>query len=180
APAHQTAGEPTAPCSLYYGQHHIAGLPKQFGRTSFPTQVCGYSAQQLRAAYGANTRNNGRGQPVSLVELGLPPDMFLTLQDYAASEHFLAHSQHHYTELSLGKNTCGDPFYIEEQLDVETSYDLAPSVNQLVIGGDSCNNGDFGLQGLFDAHIAHIDGTPRDHHPLSSINPTTSGPRPYR
>src|SRR5215472_16839760 len=43
APAHQsgTAGAPLAPCSHYYGQHHISGLPKQFGRTSFPTQPCG-------------------------------------------------------------------------------------------------------------------------------------------
>ena len=38
-----------------------------------------------------------------------------------------------------------EPFDIEEQLDVEASYDMAPSANQLVVGGDSCNEGDFGL-----------------------------------
>ena len=160
-PRHQrgTAGQPTAPCSQYYGQHHISGLPKQFGRTSFPTQICGYSADQMRAAYGVNMTNDGRGQTVSLVELGLTPDMFLTLQDYAKAGHFAAPSPQRYTELSLGKNTCGDPFDIEEQLDVETSYDMAPGANQLVIGGDSCDNGDFGNQGLFDADIVNIDGT---------------------
>jgi subtilase family serine protease len=177
-PKHQTAaaGQPTAPCSAYYGQHHISGLPKHFGRTSFPTQICGYTAQQMRAAYGANTRNNGRGQTVSLVELGLAKDMFLTLQDYAKSEHFTAPSAHRYTELSLGKNSCGDPFDVEEQLDVETSYDMAPGANQLVIGGDSCNNGDFGLQGLFDADIANIDGIAGVHHPLSTISSNSWGP----
>jgi subtilase family serine protease len=170
------AGQPTAPCSQYYAQHQISGLPEQFGRTSFPTQICGYSAQQMRGAYGANTRNTGRGQTVSLVELGLTPDMFLTLQDYASSDHFTAPSSRRYTELSLGKNTCGDPFDVEEQLDVETSYDMAPAAKQLVIGGDSCNNGDFGMQGLFDADIVNIDGLGSGHHPLSTISSNSWGP----
>jgi subtilase family serine protease len=170
------AAQGTAPCSQYYGQHHISGLPEQFGRTSFPTQLCGYSPQQMRAAYGMNTVNNGRGQTVSLVELGLTPDMFLTLQDYARSAHFTAPSAHRYAELSLGKNTCGDPFDVEEQLDVETSYDMAPAANQLVVGGDSCNNGDFGNQGLFDADLVTIDGLPGSNHPLASISSNSWGP----
>jgi subtilase family serine protease len=170
------AGQPAVPCSHYYGQHYVSGLPKQFGRTSFATRLCGYSAQQMRAAYGMNTRNNGRGQTVSLVELGLTPDMFLTLQDYARSDHFVAPSPLRYSELSLGENTCGDPFDVEEQLDVETSYDTAPGANQLVVGGDSCNNGDFGLQGLFDADIVTIDGTGGSNHPLANISSNSWGP----
>src|SRR5580692_1650821 len=178
SPRHQkgTAGQATAPCSHYYGQHDISGLPKQFGRTSFPTQICGYSADQVRSAYGMNMANDGRGQTVSLVELGLTPDMFLTLQDYASANHFEAPSTERYAELSLGSNTCGDPFDIEEQLDVETSYDMAPGANQLVVGGDSCNNGDFGNQGLFDADIVTIDGTDGGHHPLANISSNSWGP----
>jgi len=121
-------------------------------------------------------RNDGHGQTVSVVELGLTPDMFLTLQDYTKAGHFLAPSPRRYAELSLGKNTCGDPFNIEEQLDVETSYDMAPGANQLDVGGDSCNNGDFGLQGLFDADIVTIDGTPGSHHPLANISSNSWGP----
>jgi subtilase family serine protease len=177
APKHpSSSAAKSAPCSRYYGQHQIAKLPRRFGRTSFPTQICGYTAQQLRGAYGADMRNDGRGQTVSLVELGLTPDMFLTLQDYANAEHFLAPSSERYAELSLGDNSCGDPFFIEEQLDVETSYDMAPGANQLVIGGDSCNNGDSGLQGLFDADIVNIDGTGSIHHPLSNISSNSWGP----
>lgn len=168
--------KPKVPCSQYYDQHEISNLPEQFGQTSFPTQMCGYSAQQLRAAYGANTRNSGRGQTVSLVELGLAKDMFLTLKDLAAADHFQAPNPSHYTELSLGENTCGDPFVVEEQLDVETSYDLAPGANQLVIGGDSCDNGDFGVQGLFNADIVNIDGTGAIHRPLSTISSNSWGP----
>jgi subtilase family serine protease len=178
SPAHRrgTAG-PAVPCSRYYGQHQIAGLPRQFGRTSFPTPVCGYSAGQLRAAYGASMRNDGRRQTVALVEWGLTRDMFLTLQDYARSDHLVAPSPHRYRELSLGKNTCGDPYNLEEQTDVEASYDMAPGANQLVVGGDSCNNGDFGFQALFDADIAVIDGTAASHHhPLASISSNSWGP----
>ncbi|HEY3907070.1 MAG TPA: protease pro-enzyme activation domain-containing protein [Streptosporangiaceae bacterium] len=167
---------PKVPCSKFYGQHHMSNLPKAFGRTSLSTQLCGYSAYQLRAAYGMNMKNDGRGQTISLVELGLAPEMFLTLKDLAASQHFVPPSSRRYTELSLGKNTCGDPFIVEEQLDVEASYEMAPGANQLTIGGDSCNNGDFGLQGLFDADLVNIDGMGNDHHPLSTISSNSWGP----
>ena len=167
SPAAATAG-PTAPCSQYYGQHLASGLPVHFGETEFPTEVCGYSASQLRAAYGSTTQAAGRGQTIALVELGLTKGMFLTLQDYAAANGMPAPSTQRYTELSLGKGSaCGDPFDVEEQLDVESSYDMAPAATQLVVGGDSCNDGDFGLQGLFDADLAVINGSGA--HPLASV-----------
>jgi subtilase family serine protease len=154
-------------CSRYYGQHKVTGLPEQFGTTTFPTEVCGYSGAQLRSAYRASMGNTGRGQTVALVELGLTPQMFRTLKDYAAANHVPAPSADRYAELSLGRNTCDDPFFIEEQIDVEASYDMAPGAHQLVVGGDSCNTGDFGLQGLFNADIAILDGA--GGHPLATI-----------
>jgi subtilase family serine protease len=161
-----SAPAPTVPCSHYYGQHTASGLPEQFGTTTFPTAGCGYSAGQVRAAYGASGVTAGKGQTVALVELGLTQDMFLTLQDYAAANHVPAPSPSHYREISLGNNSCGDPFFIEEQLDVEMSYDMAPGANQLVVGGDACA-ADFGLQGLFDADIAILNGV--GGHPLATI-----------
>ena len=174
-PGNRPAGRPAATsppgfkvaCSHYYGQHEVSGLPTQFGTTTFPSEVCGYSAGQLRAAYRAGTQNTGTGQTIALVELGLTQDMFLTLKDYAAANQIPAPSAQRYREISLGNNSCGDPFDIEEQIDVEASYDLAPSANQVVVGGDSCNNGDQGLQGLFDADIAILNGV--SGHPLATI-----------
>lgn len=156
-----------AACSRYYGQHTVSGLPQKYGTTTFPTLGCGYAAGQLRAAYGASNASTGTGQTVALVELGLTRDMFLTLADYAKANHMPAPSRQRYTQLSLGKNTCGDPFNGEEQLDVEASYDMAPGARQLVVGGDSCNNGDDGNQALFDADTAILDGT--GGHPLATI-----------
>jgi subtilase family serine protease len=102
------------------------------------------------------------------VELGLTPDMFLTLQDYAKVMHIPAPSTHRYAELSLGLgNACGDPGNIEEQLDVESSYDMATAAKQLVVGGDSCDEGDFGFQGLFNADTAILDGV--GNHALASV-----------
>jgi subtilase family serine protease len=154
-------------CSNYYGQHLATGLPEKYGTTSFPTFVCGYSAGQMRAAYRASWANTGKGQTVALVEQGLTRDMFLTLADYAKTNHMPAPSPRRYEELSLGKDSCGDPFDLEEQLDVESSYDMAPGANTLVVGGDSCNHGDFGNQAVFNADIAVLDGA--GGHPLASV-----------
>ena len=154
------AGKPIAfPCSQWYAQHYAHRLPKQYGTTSFPTIVCGYTADQLRAAYGYNRHNIGKGVTIALVEVGLTPDMFLTLQDYAKANRIQSPSPSRYAELSLGQGSaCGDPFDVEEQLDVEASYTMAPLANQLVVGGDSCNNGFFGLQALFNADTTILNG----------------------
>jgi subtilase family serine protease len=154
-------------CSAYYGQHNGYHLPKQFGRTSFPSVICGYSADQLRRAYGYDRHNIGKGVTIALVEWGLTPDMFQTLKDYTHANDIQSPSTGRYAELSLGNNSCGDPFNTEEQIDVETSYDMAPLANQLVVGGDSCNDGYFGLQALFDADIAILNGS--GGHPLAAI-----------
>jgi subtilase family serine protease len=165
------------PCSDYYGQHAGTGLPRQFGQTAFPTVTCGYSATQLRSAYGMTAANDGRGQTIALVELGLVPEMFTTLQDYAKASQIGAPSARRYRELALGRgSTCGDPFALEESLDVEASYDMAPGASQLVVGGDSCDNGDYGVQGLFDAVLKILAGA--GGHPLASVvsNSWGSGP----
>lgn len=162
-----TAKPKSAPCSYYYGEYTATGLPKQFGTTSFPTDNCGYSGTQLRKAYGASTAATGSGQTVALIELGLTRDMFLTLHDYAKKNGLPGPAGSRYSELSLGRGSqCGDPFDVEEQLDVEMSYAMAPAAHQLVVGGDSCNQGDYGLQGLFDADLAVL-GT--GGHPLATV-----------
>ena len=105
---------------------------------------------------------------IALVEIGLAPDMFRTLQDYTRANRIESPSASRYAELSLGRGSdCGDEFNVEEQLDVESSYDMAPLANQLVIGGDSCNDGFYGLQALFDADTAILNGV--GGHPLAQI-----------
>jgi subtilase family serine protease len=157
------------PCSSYYGQHYVDGhLPKRYGTVDFPTVGCGYSARQIRGANGYSASNTGKGETIALVEVGLTPDMFLTLQDYAKANQIQAPSSTRYEELAIGQGSaCGDPFNIEEQIDVEASYDMAPGATQIVVGGDSCDNGDYGLQALFNADTAILNGA--GGHPLASV-----------
>lgn len=165
------ASGPTYPCSAYWGQHTATVSYKQNGTTTYPTINCGYSATQLRSAYGANYTNTGKGQTVALIELGLTPGMYTTLQKYAAANKPLpAPSTARYKELNIGNVSfaaCGDDFYGEESLDVEATYALAPGANELVVGGDGCDTGYQGLQGLFDAETAVLGGNGK--HPLATI-----------
>jgi subtilase family serine protease len=166
--ANAAPSAPSFPCSNYYGQYYARNLPAEYGTTRFPTAGCGYSAVQLRSAYGYSPGDTGTGVTVALVEVGLAPYMFKTLQDYAAAAHIQAPSAGQYREVSLAaKSSCGDPFNVEEQLDVEASYVMAPGAKQVVVGGDSCDNGDFGLQALFDADTDILNGAAG--RPLASI-----------
>jgi hypothetical protein len=75
-----------ARCSQFYGQHTVSGLPPHFGRSSFPTPVCGYSARQLREVYESSRRATGKGQTIAFAEEGLEPQMARTLRLWAARE----------------------------------------------------------------------------------------------
>jgi subtilase family serine protease len=159
---------PSFPCSQWYRQHVTQPLPKLYNATRFSTVICGYTPQQLRRAYGYSSASSGEGVTVALVEVGLAADMFGTLQMYAKVHGIQAPSPGRYAELSLGKGShCGDPFDVEEQLDVEAAYDMAPAANQLVVGGDSCDNGFFGYQALYDADLAVLNGL--GNRPLAQI-----------
>jgi subtilase family serine protease len=169
APAKAAATGPTYPCSAYYGQR-TATIDYPKAGTSYPTEVCGYSAGQLRSAYGANAVNTGKGETIALVELGLTPGMFTTLRDYTASNGLPAPSAARYKELNIGNASfaaCGDAFYGEESLDVEAAYAMAPGATEYVIGGNGCDTGYSGLQGLFDADLAVINGNGKQ--PLATI-----------
>jgi subtilase family serine protease len=183
-----TKATKSAPCSAYYGQHLQTGLPSHFGRTSFPTQVCGYSAKQLRAAYGATMANTGKGQTIAFIELGsAEPDMLLTLQDYARVSGLPVPSAKQYAQASGGKGcpetaddaqrpaSASDPD-VEEQMDVEAAYAMAPGARELVISGLSCGGSDPEVQGLLNGVNAVLGGSGK--RPLASIvsNSWQTGP----
>lgn len=154
-------------CSTYYGQHVQAGVPAYNGNTTFPTHICGYSGTQLRAAYGMDNTNTGKGVTVAYIEIGTPYKMFQTLTKWAAANGLPAPKSANYSELAIGDgNACGNAFDVEEQLDIESSYAMAPDQHQLLVGGDSCNEESGGAQSLFDADNAVLDGN--GNHPLAS------------
>jgi subtilase family serine protease len=164
------AAAPKNACSGYWGQHTATVTYKQNGTDTYPTMPCGYTAGQLRSAYGMNSASTGKGQTVALIEDGLTQDMFTALTKYAAGSKGLpAPSAARYREISLGGTfvACGDPFHLEEALDVEAAYGMAPGANELVVGADACDNGDGGMQGLFNAWATVLNGNGKQ--PLATV-----------
>jgi subtilase family serine protease len=175
-----SAAASTAACSAYYGQHLQGGLPVHFGRTSFPTQICGYSARQLRAAYGASTASTGKGVTIAFTEMGpVDPSVLPALQDYSRVMGLPVPSKKQYSARSAGKgctaaasgaaeqSSAGVNPDIEEQMDVEAAHALAPGANELVVAGLACGGTDPLTQGLLNAVQAILNGS--GHHPLASI-----------
>jgi subtilase family serine protease len=158
------------PCSSYWGQHMLSGLPRKFGTKTFPVSNCGYTATQYRSVYGANMTNTGKGQIIAFAEAGgLEPDMFKTLQDFAAQYHLPAPAAARYTQLNQQPASCKRPGedYGEEQMDLESAYAMAPGAHQLVVGANLCDNGDGGFQGGFNTDLAIINGN--GHKPLANV-----------
>lgn len=146
-------------CSQYWAQYVKTITPSVNGITQSPFSVCGYSADQLRDAYGMSTTNTGAGVTVALIEIGVPKDMSQTLADYAATNNLPAPGPSQFQEEIIGQgNRCGNEFDIEEQLDSEATYAMAPGANQLMVDGDSCNTQLQGVQPLFDAETAVLTG----------------------
>ncbi|MGH2861245.1 MAG: protease pro-enzyme activation domain-containing protein [Solirubrobacteraceae bacterium] len=114
-----------ATCSHYWGQHEVAGLPEKFGATTFSTSACPYTGQQLRKVYGTNLVNTGRGQTIAIsLPGGLEPQMFQTLQRFAAENHLPAPSHTRYKQINLQPSFCTthDNSRGEEQMDIEAAY----------------------------------------------------------
>ena len=156
----RAAASATKPqCSQYWGQYVKTITPSVDGISQSPYSVCGYSADQLRDAYGMSTTTTGVGVTVALIEIGVPKDMPQTLAEYASTNNLPAPGASQFQEEIIGKgNKCGNEFDIEEQLDSEATYAMAPGANQLMVDGDSCNTQLQGVQPLFDAENEVLTG----------------------
>ncbi|MGC5168426.1 S53 family peptidase [Luteimicrobium sp. DT211] len=113
---------------------------------------CGYTAKQIRAAYGLQPGDTGTGQTIAYIEVGTPYKMVKALTRFAKLGSLPAPRSTSYQQLTIGRgNDCDNPFDVEEQLDVEAGYAMAPGARHLLVGGDSCNLEHQGVQPLLDA-----------------------------
>ena len=163
----------TPACSHYWAQYTKSFRPAYRGLTKGSLPVCGYSADQIRAAYGATTTATGKGQTVALTEEAAPTAMPATLKDYAKGNHLPAPGSAQFRELKVATGgTCGasspgaaqSGFYPDEaQMDSEAVYAMAPGADQLMVVGEGCNED----QALLDAALAVLTGNGA--HPSASI-----------
>ncbi|MFD7156144.1 protease pro-enzyme activation domain-containing protein [Kribbella sp. NPDC059898] len=160
------AAKPT--CSQYWGQHVQTVKPAFRGLTKASLPICGYSAAQLRTAYGASPAFTGKGQTVALTESLAPTEMLRTLREYARRNHLPAPKADQYKEIHLG-GSCGQtsrsaaPYNDEAEMDSEAVYAMAPEAKQLMVVGGGCDED----QALLNAVAAVLKGD--GHHPSASI-----------
>jgi subtilase family serine protease len=165
-PAQTGARSASATCSQYWGQHTQSFRPAYRGLTKGSLPICGYSADQIRAAYGATWASTGKGQTVALIEeQETPVAMSQTLADYAKSNHLPAPKPGQFRETQLGDGCDATahspdggaqpgPPDIEPQIDSEALYAVAPGASQLMVDGDECD----GDQALLDAALSVLTG----------------------
>jgi subtilase family serine protease len=154
----------TPSCSRYWAQYTKALRPAYRGLAKGALPICGYSADQIRAAYGATTTATGKGQTVAMTEEEAPPAMLATLADYAKGNHLPAPKSTQFRELQIATGgTCGaaasgaaqsDDFSDESEMDSEAVYAMAPGAAQLMVVGVGCNED----QSLLDATLAVLTG----------------------
>ena len=153
-----------AACSRYWAQKTQVISPAFRGLTKAAVAVCGYSAKQIRAAYGLTSANTGKGETIALIQIGAPTKMFQTLTDYAKANGLPAPRADQYREQAIGQagknKACINGDFEEGALDSEAAYAMAPGANQLMVDGDDCdiNNSTDYAQALFNAELAPLTG----------------------
>jgi len=151
------------PCSRYWAQQTRTFSPAFRGLTRGAVPVCGYSAGQIRGAYGATSASTGRGRTIALIEVGAPNKMFRALTDYARVNGLPAPRRDQYREEAIGQGGkngggCVNGAVEEASLDSEAAYAMAPGASQLMVDGNDCDTADHGTQALFDAMLAPLTG----------------------
>ncbi|MFF0343871.1 protease pro-enzyme activation domain-containing protein [Kribbella sp. NPDC004875] len=170
ASAAQTSRPAQPTCSSYWAQHVVPVHPSYRGLTRASLPICGYSARQLRAAYGASWAFTGKGQTVALTESAAPTAMFQTLTEYAKRNHLPAPTPSQYRETQAGGDAnCGprarsaDRYNDEAEMDSEAVYAMAPHADQLMVVGIGCDED----QALLNATLSVLIGD--GHRPSASI-----------
>ncbi|WP_280725797.1 S53 family serine peptidase [Kitasatospora sp. MAA4] len=158
AAAPLAAAPTTPPCSQWWGQSS-SPIPAVNGRTSAIDQVCGYTPQQLRDAYGVtNSQYTGKGRTVAVVLDGSLPTMEADANTFFAAHGVPGFAPGQYSE-NFGPNfaaSChGSDNAPEEPLDVETVHIAAPDAKVVYVGAD-CGDAGGSLQYL-DAHTRIVD-----------------------
>ncbi|HEY1489305.1 MAG TPA: S53 family peptidase [Micromonosporaceae bacterium] len=153
-------------CSTYWDQHEQVA-PEAYGRTSFPTPNCGYTAKQVRTAYGTqaavNAGDTGRGVTVAIIDAYASPTMLADSDQLSASQGEPQLTSGQYTETVMGPFTdqaeCGGEFgwNEEESLDVEAVHGEAPGANIHYVGAANCDEGiDDAVNYVIQNHVANI------------------------
>jgi subtilase family serine protease len=157
-----------APCSTYMGQY-TATVPPAYGKTTVDTNNCGYTAAQLRSAYGvqslANAHINGAGQTVAIIDAYASPSIVRDVNTFSANAGEPQLKPGQYSQIVPAANTfadqaaCSGPsgWQTEQTLDAESVHGVASGANILYVGGYNCGGGiDIAMSAIIDNKLANI------------------------
>ncbi|MDH6133753.1 subtilase family serine protease [Kitasatospora sp. MAA4] len=158
APPAVTGPEPQ-PCSQWWGQNSST-IPAAGGRTTAVDQVCGYTPQQIRDAYGVtNSPYTGKGRTVAVVLDGELPTMEADADRFFASQGVPGFAPGQYSENlapTFAASCRGSADAQEEALDVETIHIAAPDAKVVYVGADCGED-----EGYGGGSLAFLDATTR-------------------
>ncbi|HEU0240704.1 MAG TPA: S53 family peptidase [Micromonosporaceae bacterium] len=156
---------PPSQCSVFWDQHEQTG-PPAFGRTSFPTPNCGYTAAQLRGAYNVQSAvshgNNGHGQTVAIIDAydnGTALADANALSDRSGEPEFAPgqFTVTDFTPFNLQDECAPASWAVEQSLDIEAIHGMAPGANINYIGAQNCDTGiDDAVNFVIQNHVADI------------------------
>jgi subtilase family serine protease len=152
---------PSPYCSTYFGDTvaTLSTTPAPFA-AQIPWLPCGYSAAQLRNAYGADVSGlDGTGVTVAIVDAYASPTIRYDANSYSKINKLPPLTSANFGELIPPGLTnvpadaaCGPQgWYVEETLDVESVHAMAPGATILFVGAEDCNTS------LFNADYLVID-----------------------
>ena len=134
------------PCSTYWGDttstlEIAGGFP--YG-TELPWIICGYTPQQIRAAYRADkVDQTGRGVTVAVTALYASPTLVADVNRYSANHGLPPLTNRNFQEILLpnvNRIPSGDPclssgWLNEQTLDVTAVHSMAPGASIIFVGG---------------------------------------------
>ncbi|HVU74375.1 MAG TPA: S53 family peptidase [Mycobacteriales bacterium] len=134
------------PCSAYWGEKKAATLPKYYGKV-LPYAPCGYTPEQLRAAYGVTGSGlTGAGATVAIIDAWASPTLEHDVNTWSSRHGLPPFAAGQLTQETLpGVDQVpevGDPLGIvdpqgwsgEETLDVEAVHGMATGAHIIYFG----------------------------------------------
>jgi subtilase family serine protease len=154
------------PCSYYWDDHQaLLESPSPFPYGSdLPWQICGYTPQQVRAAYGADrVFETGRNVRVAIADLYVSSTLMADVNRYSANHGLPQLTSENFSEiLQPGVNyvpagdPCGSQGWLGEQtLDVTAVHSMAPNASILYVGG-SCDQVDVVDEGVAEEPLYQV------------------------
>ncbi len=154
----------TSACSSYWNQYQQT-MPAAYGRTSFPTYICGYSPAQLRGAYDVQSSvshgTNGHGVTVAIIDAYDSPTILADANEYSTLQGDAPFAPGQFIDTTDPskwdiQDQCGD-WSTEETLDVEAVHGMAPGATVHYFGAYDCGPGiDDALNTIVQTHAASI------------------------